>query len=244
MSNTTGSCRMPETIDSIAGIILASPAPVLMPDTASLLNLLEVPMPDEKVSPNNIPAALTILSRMRATPPSLHVILAYVVEEEWQRHHTKKQDTVSNSIRKVDERISFLWGIASSMSSAPAAPYIQFAALRLAQRLHSIAEEILHLARVIGSEDQFHSAAGTRIAKDHAPASAGKPEFADCVLTEQYLALCRRLRASGCNGRCIFVSSNVHDFGQPGAPRAPLNSEFSSTGIDFVYDFAAANALL
>ncbi len=215
-----------------------------MPDTSSLLNVLEVPVPDEKVSPNIVPAALAFLSRLRTNPPTLHIALAQVVEEEWLRNQKSKLEKSVNSIRRADERISFLWSIATSMNSAPVSPYLQFAGLQLAERLHAITESLLRSAKVIARDASFDADAGRRIAQGHAPASPARPEFNDCVLTEQYLALCRTLRASGLKERCVFVSSNVRDFGEPKAPRPPLDADFRLAGIDFAYDLAAAHALL
>jgi PIN domain-containing protein len=243
---TSGSCKMPESIEQVVHAILMSPAPVVMPDTSSLLNILEAPVPEEGVSPNVVPAALTLLGRLQAAPPSLHVVLAEVVEEEWLRLHESKQEKTASSIRKADERISFLWGIASTMNSAPAAPYIQFSGLQVAQRLHAIAQQIVSRAKVIGGNADFHSKAGMRIFAGDAPAKPGKKvtEANDCLLIEQYLELCRRLRAAGFTQRCVFITSNTHDFGEPKAPRPPLDQEFADAKMDFVYDLAAAGGLI
>lgn len=50
--------------------------------------------------------------------------------------------------------------------------------------MHNVAEQFLESALVIGKNDEFAAAAGRRVAKDYAPASPGKPEFNDCVITE------------------------------------------------------------
>jgi hypothetical protein len=198
---------MPEAINAIVQAILASPAPVLMPDTCSLLNVLETPTPDENVSPNIVPATQALLARLQANPATLWMVVAQTVEEEWQRHRENKRDRAIRSIRSADERISFLWSIASSMASAPAGPHIQFAGLQIAQRLHEIAERIIRTAKVIQADDAFHAAAGIRIVAGRAPATAGKkPEVNGCVLIEQYLALCRGLRAAGFTERLLTIS--------------------------------------
>ena len=178
------------------------------------------------------------------SPCTLHIVLAQVVEEEWLRHHATKQEKAVTSIRRADERISFLCGIASDMNSAPKAPYTQFSGLQIAQRLHDVAEEIVSRAMVIESSADFQSKAAKRIYGGIAPATPGKIEANDCLLVEQYLELCRRLRAAGFNHRCVFVTSNTRDFGEPRAPRPPLDQEFASAKIDFVYDLAAAGALI
>jgi PIN domain len=245
-NSTNGNRSMPESIERIAQAILALPAPVLLPDTSSLLNILEAATPEERVSPNIVPAALAFLSRLQKAPPTLHIVLAQVVEEEWLRHHESKRERAVTSIHRADERISSLWSIASIMNSAPAALYIQFSGLQIAQRLHDTAEQIVKRAMVIESNDDFHSKAGMRIYAGKAPAKPGKKvtEANDCLLVEQYLELCRRLRAARFTYPCVFVTSNTHDFGEPKAPRPPLDQEFASAKIDFVYDLAAAGALI
>jgi|SRR6185437_2044243 len=237
---------MPEPIDQVIQAILISPAPIVLPDTSSLLNILEAATPDERVSPNIVPAALKFLVRLQLSPPTLHIALAQVVEEEWLRHHASKKEKAIASIRRADDRISFLWSIASAMSSAPAEPYVQFHGLQIAQRLHDLAEQIVGRARVIQTNEDFQSAAGIRIYSGNAPATPGKKvtEASDCLLIEQYLELCRRLRSAGFTDRCVFVTSNTRDFGEPKAPRPPLDREFERAEIDFVYDLAAASALL
>jgi hypothetical protein len=99
---------------------------------------------------------------------------------------------------------------------------------------------------VIAGNDSFHSKAGMRIFAGDAPAKPGKKviEANDCLLIEQYLELSRSLRSSGFTHRCVFVTSNTRDFGEPRAPRPPLDREFAIAKIDFVYDLAAADALI
>jgi hypothetical protein len=235
---------MPESIERIAQAILALPAPVLLPDTSSLLNILEAATPEERVSPNIVPAALTFLGRLQSKPPTLHVVLAQVVEEEWLKLHLEKHKRAAASIRHADERISFLWSIASVMGSAPPGGYVQFSGQRIAERLHDIAENIVRYARVVESNEDFQKAAGLRIGAGFAPAAPRRPEYEDCLLIEQYLELCRHLRVGGFTYPCVFITSNTRDFGEPKAPRSPLDQEFVSAKIDFVYDLAAADALI
>jgi len=235
---------MPESIERIAQAILDGPAPVLLPDTSSLLNILEAATPEERVSPNVVPAALVLLGRLQSKPPTLHLALAQVVQEEWLKLHLEKQRRTAAWIHQADERISFLWSIASIMGSTPAGGYIQFSGLEIAERLHAIAEQMLRLGRVIENNADFASAAGIRMCAANAPATAGKDTTNDCLLIEQYLELCRNLRAAGFTYPCIFVTSNTRDFGEPKAPRQPLDQEFASAKVDFVYDLAAANALI
>src|ERR1017187_10278703 len=80
---TSVSSRMLEPIGAIIDAILAAPAPVVMPDTASLLNIIEASIHDERVSANLIPAVLSFLSRLQATPGNLHIVLSHVVQQEW-----------------------------------------------------------------------------------------------------------------------------------------------------------------
>jgi hypothetical protein len=191
---------MPEPIDQVVRAILTNPAPVLLPDTSSLLNILEMPIPGEKAFLKIVPAALAFLSRLQTAPPTLHVVLAQVVEEEWLRHHESKKESAVRSVRRADERISFLGSIAATMGSAPPGPYIQFSELQIAERLHDIAEQIVRRAMVIESNEAFQSAAGIRIYTGSAPATAGKrvTEANDCLLIEQYIGLCQLLRNNGC----------------------------------------------
>ena len=235
---------MPESIERIAQAILARPAPVLLPDTSSLLNILEAATPEERVSSNIVPAALTFLGRLQSKPPVLHIAVAQVVEGEWLKLHLDKCKRAAASVRHADERISLLWSIASLMGSAPSGGYVRFSGLQIAERLHDIAEQMVRRGRVIESTADFASAAGRRMCASNAPATAGKDTTNDCLLIEQYLELCRRLRTAGFTHRCIFVTSNTRDFGEPKAPRPPLDQEFASVQIDFAYDFAAAETLI
>jgi hypothetical protein len=241
--NSNDNRSMPETVEAIAQAILGTPAPVLLPDTSSLLNIVEVVNAAEKVSPNIVPAALSILARLQSTPRFLHIAVAQVVEKEWLDKHANKQKQAAASLRRADEQTSYLWTIASAMGSAPAV-YTQFSGLQLSQRLHDLAENMMRLGMVIEDNDDSQYAAWRRSLGGDAPARPGNRAENDCLLVEQYLELCRRLRSAGFKQRCIFVTSNTRDFGEPKAPRPPLDLEFANTGIDFVYDFAAAAALL
>lgn len=202
------------------------------------------PVAEEEVSPNVVAAALALLGRLQSEPPTVHIALAQVVEKEWSDLHASKLKESEASVRRADEKISYLWGIASTMNSAPAGSYVQFRSLRFPQRLHDVAEKIVRFARVIEGNEDFQRAAGLRIGAGAASAAPRRPEYGDCLLTEQYLDLCLRLRANGFTHPCVFVSSNTRDFGEPKAPRPPLDREFRSIQLDFAYDFAAAEALL
>lgn len=171
-------------------------------------------------------------------------MVAQTVVNEWGRHHALKRESAEKAFRATDELVALAWSIAHNLASAPDRPVVQFAGLRLGERLHDMVEEVLQNAPVIADDDQYAAAAGIRVRNGLAPASLVKPEFADCLLIEQHLALCRELRSSGFNKPCVFVCSNVKDFGEPKAPRPPLDREFAQCGITFVYDLAAADALL
>jgi hypothetical protein len=236
---------VPEPLDGVVEAILARPAPILLPDTSSLLNVFEAATPEEKKVPLQIIAAsLDFLGRLNMTPPTLHCVLAQVVEEEWLRHCAKGREQCLQAIRRVDESISHLYAVSASMGSAPAGPLIQFSGLRIAERLSDVVEQILLKAKVIENNESFVRGALRRIAGKNAPAAAGRFNESDCLLIEQYLELSRRLRIAGFSEALVFVSSNTRDFGEPRAPKPPLDREFSEHGIHFAHNLAGALAAL
>jgi hypothetical protein len=118
-------------------------------------------------------------------------------------------------------------------------------AVNFPNELFSISETLLLESEVILQDDTLLAAAMKRVLNEHAPSSNGK-EAKDCVIIEHYLAMCAELRRLRVGDAIRFVTSNVNDFGTPGALRAPLDRQFLDPNVDMqlTMDVTAALASL
>jgi PIN domain len=223
--------------------ILGQPTAVVLIDTCSLLDILRQPI-RMNIPSGTIAGALRLAERSQSAPRTVWVIASEYVCKEWADHDGHTRDEVEAHIKMIDRQTDQVIAVAKQFPMVAHSQKLTLASLALHQQLHNVAARLLESAEVFQVQDNHVLSAHQRLIGALAPAKTGKQEINDCVIIEQYLALCRSLRSGSLTSPCIFVSSNTHDYGTPTALRSPLDSEFSAVNLTYAVNFDHALTLM
>lgn len=239
----TPESRMPKTIETLSRAILGSPAPVLLLDTSSVLDIIRAGG-RERCPPGLIPAALEMIGRASKSPPGIWMVAAELVQKEWHNNCERVELDSRKRINELDQDIKALTAVLAHLGSALTESVPNFSGYAVESILKKVAANLLYAATVLQGNDRCSIAANRRAIFGSAPASKGKNSLKDCMIIEHYISLCRQLREAGFGSKCVFVSSNVNDFGKGGGPLPPLDEDFRAVGIEYVTDLAWANSIV
>ena len=224
-------------------MILASPGPVVFLDTSCLLDIIRTGW-HVRCHPRFIPAASGMIEMASESPPSLWVVAAEIVRNEWADNCEQIADDTQRRICELDQSIKVLAEVLNHLGLARLGELPNFPSYPIRSRLRGMAENLLGVAKVLGEDYGCSILASRRSIMGWAPASKGKDELKDCMIIEQYISLCRMLRETGFSPKCVFISSNVKDYGRGGRPLPPLDKNFEDVGIEYVTDLAWAMSIV
>jgi hypothetical protein len=234
---------MSEAVEVLAASILAEPAPVLLPDTCCVLDIIRAAF-RSGVQTDIVGATTSLTDRARQTPRSLWIVTPEQVAREWNDNSANVKGELTAAIRQTEQlsiRLAETAGLL--LPNANLSP-LTLNPLRLDDRVFDVAEQFLNAAHVLADHGDCISKAHTRLVRRIAPSSFQRQEYKDCLVIEHCLALCRTLRLAGFGEPLIFVTSNSTDYGRVPALTPPLDAEFAAVGLQYVSNLAWAKALL
>jgi hypothetical protein len=239
----TPESNKPETIANLSRAILTSPAPVLLLDTSSVLDIIRVGG-RETCPPQLIEAADEIVALASQSPPRLWILAAELVRNEWNDHCGRVEIETRKRINELDRNIKGLTEVLRYLGSVPPVGVTVFSGHAIESQLKSVAETLLRVAAIIQGNDGCSALATRRAIMCWAPASKGKDAVRDCTIIEHYISVCQQLSETGFKFKRVFVSSNVNDYGKGGRPLPPLDEHFKTAGIEYVTDLAWARSII
>lgn len=244
------------SISEAAQRVAFEPAPLLLLDTCSLLDVIRAPQREDDPA-LAIKAALDIVSRAR--DQKLWIAAAEIVKTEWEDHATNVRTSLSDYIKQVDHSVRklnlTLRALPSTATLSPkgtgelsplSAARSGFGSLKLSEQLIGLVETLLGSVVWLNADAEVLLAAHKRSASNLKPAGKGKREWPDCVIIETYFALCRMLRAKGFSKKCVFVSANKTDFCAEGVPltfHADMAAACSQCQIEFAINLSHATSI-
>ena len=216
-------------------------APLLVPDTCSLLDIIRDPT-REKFGRSQIEAALTLLSKAEQCSPELSVVITQQVVRELGDHIAKEGRTATAAIQNLDRTIDQVIGVYAALGLL--APSVRSSLARHDFERHSraVLDRFINVAIAVQEENEWHLRAGNRVFAGKAPAATGRQSFKDCLVLESLLAISEDLRFQGFKEPILFLTANVADFckDKSGGLHPDLQPEFSRLGIDFAVKFVEA----
>jgi PIN domain-containing protein len=216
----------------------------LLLDTCALLDIIRQPT-RTNIPSATIAAAGQITRRASLQAGRVWIVVSELVSSEWSDHEESTTAELEHHIERLDREIGQLMTAANLLpATRETSLRLPLAILQIHQQLRGIAADVLVSAEILTTEDAYTNKAHIRLISGHAPAKKGKQEYKDCVIIEQYLGLCQELRSKGVTDKCVFISSNVNDYGTPAALIPPLNSDFKDVGLELAMNFAAAASLI
>jgi hypothetical protein len=211
--------------------ILTTPAPLLVADTCSVLDVTRSLYRPEAPS-RSLGMGKTAVRASASHPPKLHIVLFDEIEQELQRNSPGEIARLRTQMIKLSaagdvslSKLSRLWW--------------RYCVRKTEGRLAAFPDAWKEAGHRISQEATCVPLARTRLTAGIKPGRRGSANLGDCLITEQLLELSRQLRSAGFTREILFVSSNAKDYGAS-TLKAPLDFQFSSLMIDFYQDVQGA----
>jgi hypothetical protein len=210
----------------------ARSVPVIFLDTCAILDVPRS-LHRDGASPDLVQYARSALQASSETTPNLLLVISEQVVQEYTKN-------LPGVLQELRGRIAQITQVGNSLLTATDSAQLGLTLTTLEANLTELTSQIFKSSRTIAKDNACAFQAGSRLARNIAPAKRGSSNMGDCLVIEHFLELVRQLRADGFDQPCIFVSSNYKDFGLAANPKAPLDSEFAAISIDYLPDLSAA----
>ncbi len=230
------------SLSDAATRILAAPAPVLVLDTCSLLDLFRrhqnQPMP--KTPPEEYRDVWEMGLLLSVRPGAIHLVVPELVPREYADNANAIEVELNRWCKQVDESLRWFTESAGWLR-LEVPPTVSVQSFGVAAECRQLADDLLGRAMVLDRDrDCLDRAVGRVIAKKR-PSHA--KEIKDSMNLEQTLELCRRLNSAGFDHPRYLVSSNTHDFAASSSSTTlhpDLQQEFAAVGLEYVTSIRAA----
>lgn len=227
--------------------ILKEPAPILFPDTCSLVDIIRLPMraKDAKFSKKVLEPAAKILSSARHSPKKLWIVIAPPISTEWLEHSVNTKNELIRHFIKIDKDIDKIHFIAGNRSISLGIQN-NYENCKVDEALFTLSEELLNSGLFLLQDPDCVISASNKTIKEIAPAKKGK-SHKDSMIAEHIFLICDELNKNGFNEKMVFLTSNTEDFCELGSkikPRPPLDVEFSLRGLELTTNWNLAAYLL
>jgi hypothetical protein len=230
---------------AFAQIQAAPPAPVILIDTCSFLDLFRTDESQTKVpyqprAPHQeIRDAADLLALVNAALGAAHLIVPELVPREYSDHAAAIQAQFGKWTELHDKNQDWLLEASLSVALALPAPH-PVHPYDLAALLRGLADNLLAKAQVLERDQACVDRALHRLINKIRPSH--RKEVKDSMNLEQCLELSRRPQAAGFTRSRVWVSSNTNDFAQPNSSHvhADLQGDFAAAGLKFFTSLRAA----
>lgn len=227
--------------DAVARM-LAAPAPVIILDTCSLLDLFrrDDSRKQPRVPVDEIAVAVEILRETSARPNWAHLVVPELVPGEFADHADQIEQTLESWLTFHDENQDWLRGTAPLVGVTPPVT-AAVGSLGLQAHLRRLADDLLARAVVLDRDPACLNRAVDRLIAKRRPSH--KKEIKDSMNLEQCLELGTRLKRAGFAPPVAFVSSNTNDFAESLAVNRihlDLRAEFAAASLEYFTSLRAA----
>lgn len=237
---------MPE--DPLIAALLQQNKNILAMDVCSLLDALRPLFREQR---DAVEIVTKIDGEIRAGELPFTLVLPSLFAHEWNSNIAKVKNDLTKSLVTHKEQSDYLDFLCKTLygNNLDMPDVAQY---KLDEELEQTCSRVMSAAQTIEENNAAVLLAFERVKKGRAPSGRDlgikgkiKPEFKDCVIFEEILALGRELRAQGFAGKIVFVSSNTSDYGKTGQPfpeiaadLQTIQAEFAST-LNYAYHIAA-----
>jgi hypothetical protein len=225
------------SIEGAVELVMKAGVPVLFVDTCILLDIIRS---TDRCLRDYPVRASELLEMITSTPPKCLLILSSIVPHEWRTNARSVTEEVERHLIKMEEQASHFHDACEALGIAAAFGRPSYAGLGLAESLRDLSGRFLDNSICLDPDDESRVRAIKRVITNTPPARKGR-EVMDCVIIEEYLAVCRSLQAAGFARKRVFSTSNTDDYCEPGKKIHPsLALEFGPVGLSFTKNLAWA----
>lgn len=226
-------------VNAIVSDLEKSPKPVLLIDTCTVLDIIRTP---SRRNVWDLEGANRVVNAACDSSPTCALVVSSIVPREFSDNLEAAERELTNFLSNLDDSVK-QFEIACKVVGVAFNPACTFTGTSLKDKLKHLAKSMIDKAFVVDEEDRFGLLATKRAIEGKRPSRKGAVK--DCIITEEYLEVARRLFSQSFNYPVVFISSNTRDFCSDSKWLHPdLESEFSAANLQYCQNWRHAVALL
>ena len=233
----------PLTVADLAAAIIAEPAPILLLDTAAILDVFRVLFRPE-IEANIVASALALLEASRASPKRLWLIAPKSVMRELDANRQSVKEEMVSQLKRLGDIIVRVHEISNVVFPERQSEALDLIEIGLESRVAGIVDRFISATRVFSGSDVCHKKAAGRVWGTLPPASHRKESYKDCEIFEACLELLGTLRAAAFSPAAVFVTPNSTDYGPPPDGFPNIGSELATLNATYTRDLSWAKSKL
>lgn len=210
------------------------PAPVLIPDTCALLDIVRIATRADTTPAvrDALGAAVRIRTAAQAIPARVWVVVPLIVHEEYRRNLSSVRTSVERPWRQVVQQLALVSEAAEALSvrARPTRSDYDDEFLPTLAAAEHLADAIRTCAITLDDDDACRLLADSRNRRRDAPSQTGD-QAGDCTIIEHALEFARRVLPTSCP--MVFLSSNTKDYYRDSRIPEPLATEMRQAGLHF-----------
>lgn len=222
---------MPSLADAAARVVAAG-VPTLFLDTCNVLDVVRAPV---RFLTGCVEAASELVAGATAAAPRFNLIVGSFVPGEFAANAPTVADTLTAHLDRMDEQADHFHGLCGHLGIALGFGRPGYAATALAGRLRALSRDLLAAALVLDNDPNALARAVARVTgSPQRRPSRNAGQLKDCVIFEEYLEVCRQVRATTFAGKLVFCSSNTTDYCDKNVvPHPDVAADSAAVGLVF-----------
>ena len=224
--------------ENVASLAVKMDVPVLFLDTCVLLDIVRLAI-DRRFQRGEAEAAKKLWEVAAGANPSCLLVVASLISKEWEDNVEKERKNGIEHIAKIDHQLNCFHEACLGLGVDVGQPKVRYADLGLVENLVELSKQLLDTAVRLDRDEGCRSRASDR-AIERIPPALLKSELKDCIIIEEYLAVCRELKPLGHRKRRVFCTSNKADYCLDSELYPRLAADFADVGLEFSMKLALA----
>jgi hypothetical protein len=221
------------SIDDVAERVRAAAVPVLFLDTCILLDIVRS---THRCLPNYAGRALELLDLVSTSPPRCLAVIASLIPNEWNANFQQVTDEVIWHFATIEEQVEHFHDACEALGISIGFERADYTRVGLAERLCALSRQLVDTALCLDADDESVLGAHRRFISKLPPFRKNRG-VEDCTIIEEFLAVCRKLKAIGFARRRVFCTSNTSDYCEAGKELHPaLAADFAACDLSFTTD--------
>ncbi len=219
------------SIGALADLIARTGIPVLFLDTCNFLDIIRLAI-SERFRPGEAQAAKELSNLISASPPSCLLVASSIINREWNDNLPNVRKAATDHLAGLERESGHFHEACETLGIAGRAGRTGYSSSGLTETLCELSKKLFDNAVHLDADRESRVRATFRVEEKRPPALESK-EIKDCIVIEEYLAVCEALRSGGYSGKLVFCTTNKKDYCIGSALDGQLAKEFGEVGLKF-----------
>jgi hypothetical protein len=196
------------SIHEAVGALVAADKPALFIDNCILLDIIRSTY---RCLTDCAARAADLQTLVSGAPPACMLVISSMVPLEWNDNVRAVTEETLRHLREMEEKSAHFHDACQALGISLPSARTRYTKWSLAESLRDLSKSLMDRAIHLDLDAESRNKAVDRVALKMPPARRNR-EVKDCVIVEDYLAVCRGLQAAGLARKRVFCTSNTHDY--------------------------------